>query len=241
MKLQELYYIPRIIGQLYLQDKSFSFVRYCRPGYRGKLSNKKKADRNRSVITSELPKRKELKAAPRGKPFEVGNRWWTWRSKHGRDKLFKTSKLLAEAALEYFELCEQNPEKRAELVKYEGGAKEVEVSVRRLWTLDGLTRYLDTNPHYFNDFKARLKPGDKQDNDFAEVIRNIEAAIRDQQVSGAASGFFNGNIISRLNNLVDRKDFTSADLPLTPPPPTVVSSGPKFASSEDDVSLDRDK
>ena len=34
------------------------------------------------------------------------NQFWKLRSKHGRDKIFKTPKILWEAACDYFEWCE---------------------------------------------------------------------------------------------------------------------------------------
>lgn len=202
------------------------------------MAKKKK----KAVVVSEPLKQKfNFRSKPRGKSFEAGNQWWSWRSKHGADRLFKSPADLWNAALEYFTLCDENPEKRAELVKYEGGAQQVEVDVKRLYTLYGLTAYCHINTEYFRQFKNALDLSKQVDYDFSRVIKLIEESILNQQVSGAASGFFNGNIISRLNGLVDRKDVTTADLPLTPPAPTVVSSGPKLASSEDDVSLDRDK
>lgn len=43
------------------------------------------------------------------KDKRIGNQFWKRRSKHGRDKLFKTPDVLWEAACEYFQWCDDNP------------------------------------------------------------------------------------------------------------------------------------
>lgn len=171
--------------------------------------------------------------------FKPGNEWWRVRSKIGADKIFKNPKTMWSEAVRYFEYCDANPEQRAELVKYEGGAKEVNVSVKRLYTLMGVCRFLHINTGYFAEFKrqiaARSNKPDKDDNAFSVVIKSIEETIQDQQISGAASGFFNGNIISRLVGLVDKKDITTAGGALSIPAPNVYTNAPPLATSEEDI------
>lgn len=196
----------------------------------------------KKIVVVEQPK-KVRPLTKKGKetirPDMLGNRWFEIRSVHGREKIFANAELMWAEALKYFEWCDANPEKRAELVKYEGSAVEEEVSVKRLYTLYGLTRFLNVNTVYFAQFRGALRskpqPLSPQDQDFSKVITMIYDTIEDQQVSGAASGFFNGNIISRLVGLVDKKDVTSGDAPIAAPLIKVYNTAPPLAGSEDEI------
>jgi hypothetical protein len=169
-----------------------------------------------------------------------GNKFYLNRSKHGRDKLFKTPKLLWEAAVEYFTWCDENPLKESKLVTYEGQSIIEELPLRRPYTLEGLCLYLGANTAYFRQFKKalRIKVEKEQiDKDFSTVIRTIEDTIRAQKFEGAAVGHFNANIIARDLGLKDKADITTDDkvLPAQVPEIKVYNSAPPLASSEDDV------
>lgn len=128
----------------------------------------------------------------------TGNQFWKLRSKHGRDKLFETPKLLLDAACEYFEWCENNPLIE---VDYRGKDMErVELPKMRAFTMHGLCSYLDCNTAYFRTFKAQLQEKDK---DFNTVITRIEEIVYNQKFTGAAAGFLNANIIARDLGLRD--------------------------------------
>ena len=130
--------------------------------------------------------------------FEIGNRFWELRSKHGRDKLFATPELMWEAAKEYFEWCESNPLIE---IDYKGkDADRVELPKMRAFTMQGLCLYLDCNTRYFNQFKETCT------SDFSSVITRIEEIIFNQKFTGAAAGFLNPNIIARDLGLVDKKE-----------------------------------
>jgi hypothetical protein len=139
----------------------------------------------------------------------TGNKFWERRSKHGRDKLFVTPELMWEAACEYFEWCEVNPFQEVKPMTVsmgQGGGSSVEmvnIPVKRPFTLQGLSLYLDCSSSYFRAFKSTLKPEDK---DFLTVIEKIEETIYDQKFSGAAAGFFNANIIARDLGLTDKRE-----------------------------------
>ncbi len=133
-------------------------------------------------------------AAPRG------NKFWKLRSKHGRDKLFASPKLMWEAACEYFTWCDNHPWKKNEVVK--GGTlagKIVKIPTQRPYSLTGLCIYLGCNSAYFRQFKLRCK-----DDDFATVITQIEEVIETQQFEGALVNAFNANIVSRKLGLVEK-------------------------------------
>jgi len=208
-----------------------------------KKTKKKKPATKKSIVVVEKPNRRgKLTKQQREKHLDVckGNRWWEIRSIHGREKIFAEPDLMWAEALKYFEWCHNNPEKRAELVKYEGSAVEEEVSVKRLYTMHGLCRFLNVNTAYFRQFEAALRAKGKEnwsqkDMDFSTVIQLIKDTVEEQQIAGAASGFFNGNIISRLVGLVDKKDVTSNDQPIQAPIIKVMPSGPPLAGSEEDI------
>lgn len=132
-----------------------------------------------------------------------GNKFWELRSKHGRDKLFETPKLLWEAACEYFEWCESNPFQEAQLVAYQGEATIKEVPKMRPFTMQGLCLYLNCGTAYFRNFKNEER---SQSEDFKSIIATIEETIYNQKFSGAASGFLNSNIIARDLGLADKSD-----------------------------------
>lgn len=162
-------------------------------------------------------------------PAPKGNQFWKNRSKHGRNKLFGTPKLLMQAALEYFQWCDSNPWikkeqlKKPTVIKDKKGNERVEsiadIPTARPYTLSGLCIYLCVNSQYFIDFKQSIAPKEgekwtKKNKDFSEVIHTIEEIIRTQKFEGAAVGAFNANIIARDLGMVDRKDVTSDLKPL---------------------------
>lgn len=143
---------------------------------------------------------------------EKGNQYWKQRSKHGRDKLFKTPELLLEAANDYFQFVEDNPfyKSEAKVVSLgQGEGSEVQIvniPVKRPFTLIGLCLYLDVNQEYFNRFEGNLDLEKEIDKDFNRVIKYIRDTIYNQKFEGAASNFFNANIIARDLGLIDKSD-----------------------------------
>jgi len=146
------------------------------------------------------------------------NRFWMLRSKHGRDKLFKSPELLLEAAYEYFDYCDKNPLIE---IEYNGkDAKRCQLPKMRAYTLTGLCIRLQCNSAYFRNFKANLakKKGKqtKLNKDFSSVITRIEEIIYTQKFEGAAAGFLNANIISRDLGLIDKAEVEhSGDFDIT--------------------------
>lgn len=156
------------------------------------------------------------------------NKFWELRTKHGRDKLFTSPKLLWKVATEYFEWCDNNPwikneqkkgSQKIDILELLAVSKKenidindllndsmssiVEIPTARPYTLTGLCLYLGVNSKYFSDFKKGLHEDDK---DFSEVITRIEETIYSQKFEGAAVGAFNANIISRDLGLADKKE-----------------------------------
>lgn len=135
-------------------------------------------------------------------PAPKGNQFWKLRSKHGRDKLFKSPEELWNAACEYFQYITDNPIE----VQENKGTKNINVvKYIRPFTLHGLCLYLDCNTQYFNNFEAN----NKKDKDFSVILTRIRETIYNQKFEGAAIGIFNSNIIARDLGLSDKKDITA--------------------------------
>jgi hypothetical protein len=137
-----------------------------------------------------------------------GNQFWQLRSKHGRGKLFESPELLWEAACEYFQWCIDNPFQKSEakvvnIGDYQSEVQKVNLDVMRPFTMNGLCIYLDCSSSYFRVFKHEDRVNKEE---FLTVITRIEEIIYDQKFTGAASGFFNANIIARDLGLTDKKD-----------------------------------
>ena len=133
----------------------------------------------------------------------------------GRPPKFKTPEELEAKAEEYFKWCDANPiriYKRKDAganqtAKSGSGVKsqEGEAFANRPYTLDGLGLYVGV---VWKDFKTY-----HQDDEFSEVIRTLEARVRDQQVSGAMVGVYNSNLTARLNGIADTQN-VNANIPV---------------------------
>lgn len=143
-------------------------------------------------------------------PAPKGNQFWRFRTKHGRDTLFASPELLWEAACEYFEYIENNPLQEEVINFYQGTPIKDFVSKKQPFTREGLFFYIQCSKDYFNTFKATCSEKNK---DFLGIINDIENVIDNQQFNGAASGFFNANIIARKLGLTDssKQEITGKD------------------------------
>ena len=155
-----------------------------------------------------------------------GNKFWTLRAKHGRDKIFKTPTIMLEAACEYFQWCEDNPlyETNLQKIKTSRDTEEiklVDLPKMRALTMHGLCSFLHVNTMYFNQFEKSIKEkaAEKltdEDKDFSLVITHIREIIYNQKFTGAAAGFLNANIIARDLGLKDKSETEHAgDINLT--------------------------
>src|SRR5687767_9006913 len=105
------------------------------------------------MVKKKKPPVKNPANRPTPRPTLEGNEFWRLRSKHGRDKLFATPALMLEAAIEYFKHCDDNPWKKAELVRGKRGYVLKDVPVRMPYTLMGFCLYVGANTDYWRTFK----------------------------------------------------------------------------------------
>ncbi len=135
-----------------------------------------------------------------------GNKFWLLRSKHGRDKIFVSPKLLWEAACEYFEWAEKNPIKDPRSF----GQRKIQ----RPFTIEGLCVYVGANTAFLRQFEDGLKgKEDAESKDFSTIIGTIKDVIFTQQYSNAAIGVLKENIVSRKLGLADRQEVKSEAVP----------------------------
>lgn len=138
-----------------------------------------------------------------------GNQFWKLRSKHGRDKLFNSPDAMWEAACEYFEYVDNNPEYESKPMAVSVGSNQgseiemAQIPHKQPFTIQGLCLYLGCSSSYFRNFKNSDRG---KEEDYASVIEKIEETIYNQKFSGAASGFFNANIIARDLGLADKAE-----------------------------------
>jgi len=142
-----------------------------------------------------------------------GNQFWKARSKHGRDKIFKTPKLMLDAAFDYFAWVEDNPLTKQIIFQ---GVVQGKESLMRAMTIKGLCIYWGVNTFYLNDFVGNLNLEKEEDKDFSQVISTIKEIIETQKFEGASAGLLNPNIIARDLGLTDKKELSgSVENPLT--------------------------
>jgi len=137
--------------------------------------------------------------APKGKrPDMIGNKYWTFRNKHGRDHKY-TPEGLWDEAVQYFEWVEDNPLTEDYVHTYQGVAGHEPVKKMRAMTITGFCIFADIALQTFEEYKRQ--------NDFNDIVTRIENIIRDYKFTGAAAELLNPNIIARELGLVEKKEY----------------------------------
>lgn len=126
-----------------------------------------------------------------------GNQCWMLRLKHGLDGKFKTPEEIRENFEQYVQWAEETPLIE---VDFRGkDATEVRLPKMRLLTKDGFALACGFSCWTkLSEYKNKSK-------DFGSVFTRIEQAIYTSKLEGAASGFFNHNIIARDLGLMNQE------------------------------------
>jgi len=138
-----------------------------------------------------------------------GNEYWKFRDKHGRDYKYSPEALWLEA-VDYFEWVKKHPIKEHKVF---GTGKNDEQKHMRAMTLTGFCAFADITLETYNAYRNNENKELKKD--FVRVTKRIDQIIYAQKFEGAACGMLNPVIISRDLGLVDRKDITTDDEPIT--------------------------
>ena len=128
----------------------------------------------------------------------IGNRFWEARSSHGRKPIFSTPDDLWNAALEYFDWVEKNPLLEEKVFHNSGEIVRANITKPRAMTESGLCIFLDISVSSWKGYKANQG--------FLTVTTRIREIIRTQKFEGAASDFFNANIIARDLGLAEKRE-----------------------------------
>ncbi len=129
------------------------------------------------------------------------SQFWRLRSKHGKDRIVKSPKQLAELADEYFELCVSDP---LEVVDFKGkDANEVTYKHPRPFLKNELARFCGLAQWRSIELLKEVKG---KEDDYTQVIARIEGIIADRKYTYAVIRVFDSNIVARDLGLVDRQD-----------------------------------
>ena len=134
-------------------------------------------------------------------PAPFKNKFWTIRSKHGRDKIFSSPDMLLEQAYEYFESVIKNPLRE---LKVFGSGYKTRVPLMRPFTQRGLFLFLNIDRKTWDLYSNR--------EDFIPITERIEDIIYNQKLEGAVVGLFKENIISRELGLADKSQIDFSKL-----------------------------
>ena len=131
-----------------------------------------------------------------GAPKE--NKYWTLRTKDGRDPIFDNPDHLWNECVKYFEWVEENPLKEERIFHNAGKITRADVSKMRAMTISGLCLFIGICEKTWDNYRSKK--------DFLQVITRAERIIYTQKFEGAAGEFLNANIIARDLGLVDKKE-----------------------------------
>lgn len=136
----------------------------------------------------------------------VGNKYWEFRDKHGRDFKYQPEALWDEA-VKYFRWVEENPLWESVLVQK--GIKETDVSGKetivyttivpkmRAMTIMAFQLFADISDETWYNYK--------KNKDFVGITTRIEKTIYSQKFEGSSANLLNPNIIARDLGLVEKK------------------------------------
>lgn len=135
----------------------------------------------------------------------IGNNYWQFRNKHGRDFKY-TPEGLWEEAVRYFEWMSERVWNKKEAIKSGDLAGTImDVPVTTPMSIESFCLFADIGTDTFRNYES----GSPEYKDFFEVTTRIRGIIESQQLEGATVGTYNANIIARKLGLADKTDVTS--------------------------------
>lgn len=132
--------------------------------------------------------------------FEIGNQYWKFRNKHGRNHKY-TPESLWEEAIAYFEWISQRVWNKKEAIKSGDLAGTlIDIPTSTPMSIEGFCLFADIDHKTFSNYE-------KEDNiDFFPITTRIRKIIESQQFEGATVGAFNPSIIARKLGLADKQE-----------------------------------
>lgn len=105
---------------------------------------------------------------------------------------------------------EQDPFLIEEAFGTKVGVEKAELKRRKPLTMDGFQIYLMEEGIIMSIDHILANTGKRYDA-YVSIISTIRRIIRDDQITGAMGGIYNGNITSRLNNLAEKQEVKVSD------------------------------
>ena len=124
----------------------------------------------------------------------IGNNYWQFRNKHGRDYKY-TPELLWTEFCQYSKWMEETPLLEEKGFAFQGVVTKEKFAKMRVMTLRGFCMFADLAQQTYNQYR-----GNK---DFNDVITRIDDAIYLNKFEGACADLINPNIIARDLGLSD--------------------------------------
>jgi hypothetical protein len=150
----------------------------------------------------------------------------------GKPKAIETPELLWKLFEEYVLWSQQNPYKvHTHTVK---GKKHYQDRQRAL-TQIGFAGYL-AERHLLSDFKKYVTNTSGAYDSYSYIIADIKNVCSNDTISGAMANVYNGNLASRLEGLVEKKDVTTDGDKITGAPiVNIYKDAPPLASDENEI------
>lgn len=129
-----------------------------------------------------------------------GNKYWTFREKHGRNHKYNPEALGEECVL-YCDWIEENPLLEEKGFAYQGIVTKEHFTKMRAMTIKGFCLFADISDTTWENYC--------KEEDFIAVTTWIKNVIYSQKFEGAAADLLNANIIARDLGLKDQTDITT--------------------------------
>ena len=131
----------------------------------------------------------------------MGNNYWQFRGKHGRDFKYTPDELWIEA-VKYFKWMKKRVWNKKDPIKSgDMAGKLIDVPTEIPFSLQSFCLFADISTDTFRNYENTK--------DFIEVTTRIRSIVEAQQFEGATVGAFNPNIIARTLGLTDKTDITT--------------------------------
>ena len=132
----------------------------------------------------------------------IGNNYWQFRNKHGRDHQY-TPDALWDEFVQYCQWIEDNPLHEEKQFAFQGVVTTHDAPKMRAMTISGFCLFADIAMKTFYEYAKK--------DDYSNITTRIEDAIYQQKLEGAAADLLNPNIIARELGLKDQQEITGKD------------------------------
>ena len=122
--------------------------------------------------------------------------WRVYNDNRGSYPVIETPDKLWERACAYFKWCDANPIKELKLLNNKPKALKVPMDKAHLYTYEGLFLYIGVSKFEWEEWL--------QDEEMKHTCDMIDNVIREQDLSWAAAGLSNVQVVSKILGLTDQ-------------------------------------